>query len=153
MQYWQIFQQRETLPLKCPSIYKHKEQGTSMCLYVSIQQWKAPGGEVFSIAYNSLSSTGPILLNYQMAQMVKNPFAMWETWVRSLVWGEPLEKRTATSSNILLWRIPRTEEPGRLPGVTKSQIRLSNFHFSPEIRRNELQDHPFLLCLLKVILS
>ena len=49
-----------------------------------------------------------------MAQMVKNPSAMWETWVRSLGWEDLLEKGTATHSSILAWRIPQTEEPGRL---------------------------------------
>ena len=39
-----------------------------------------------------------------MAQIVKNPPATWETWVRSLGWEDPLEKRTATHSNILTWR-------------------------------------------------
>ena len=42
--------------------------------------------------------------------MVKNPPAMWETWVRSLGWEDPLEKGTATHSSFLAWRIPCTEE-------------------------------------------
>ena len=46
--------------------------------------------------------------------MVKNPPAMRETCVRSLGWEDPLEKGMATHSNILAWRIPQTEEPGRL---------------------------------------
>jgi len=45
-----------------------------------------------------------------VAQTVKNPPAMWETWVRSLSWEDPLEKGTATHSSILVWRIPWTEE-------------------------------------------
>ena len=49
-----------------------------------------------------------------MAQMVKNPPAMWETWVQSLGWEEPLEKRMATHSSIFAWRLPWTEESGRL---------------------------------------
>ena len=43
-----------------------------------------------------------------MAQLVKNPPAMWETWVRSLGWEYPLEKGMATHSSILAWRIPWT---------------------------------------------
>ena len=39
-------------------------------------------------------------------QLVKNPPAMWETWVRSLGWEDPLEKEKATHSSILAWRIP-----------------------------------------------
>ena len=39
-----------------------------------------------------------------VAQLVKNPLAMWETWVRSLGWEDPLEKGKATHSSILAWR-------------------------------------------------
>ena len=41
-----------------------------------------------------------------VAQLVKNPPAMWETWVPSLGWEDPLEKGKATHSSILAWRIP-----------------------------------------------
>ena len=40
-----------------------------------------------------------------VAQLVKNLPAMWETWIRSLGWEDPLEKGTATHSSILAWRI------------------------------------------------
>ena len=43
-----------------------------------------------------------------IAQLVKNLPAMWETWVQSLVWEDPLEKGKATHSSILAWRIPCT---------------------------------------------
>ena len=43
-----------------------------------------------------------------VAQLVKNPSAMWETWVRSLDWEDPLEKGEATHSSILAWGIPWT---------------------------------------------
>ena len=47
-------------------------------------------------------------------------------WVRSLGWEDPLEKGMATHSSISAWRIPWTEDPGRLAihGVAKSQTRL-----------------------------
>ena len=41
-----------------------------------------------------------------VAQLVKNPPAIWETWVRSLAWEDPLERGTATHSSVLPWRIP-----------------------------------------------
>ena len=41
-----------------------------------------------------------------MAQLVKNPPAVWETWVRYLGWGDPLEEGMAIHSSILAWRIP-----------------------------------------------
>ena len=43
-----------------------------------------------------------------MAQLIKNPPAMWETWVRSLGGEDLLEKGTATHSSVLAWRIPWT---------------------------------------------
>ena len=42
----------------------------------------------------------------RVAQLVKNPPAMWETWIRFLGWEDPLEKGTATHSIIMAWRIP-----------------------------------------------
>ena len=43
-----------------------------------------------------------------VAQLVNNPPAMWETWVLSLGWEDPLEKGKATHSSVLAWRIPCT---------------------------------------------
>ena len=45
---------------------------------------------------------------FLVAQLVKNPPAMWDTWVVSLSWEDPLDKEKATHSNILAWRIPWT---------------------------------------------
>ena len=57
-----------------------------------------------------------------MAQTVKRLSTMRETWVQSLGWEDPLEKEMETHSSILAWKIPWTEEPGRLVyGVTKSR--------------------------------
>ena len=50
----------------------------------------------------------------QVAQRVKRLLAMQETWVQSLGWEDPLEKEMAPHSRILAWRIPWTEQPGRL---------------------------------------
>ena len=44
-----------------------------------------------------------------VAQLVKNPPAIQETWVQSLGWEDPLEKGMATLSSIMAWRIPWTE--------------------------------------------
>ena len=43
-----------------------------------------------------------------VAQLVKNPPAIWESWVQSLGWEDPLEKGKATYSSIVAWRIPWT---------------------------------------------
>ena len=58
----------------------------------------------------------------QMAQMVKNPPAMQETWVGSLGWENPLEKRMAIHSSILAWNIPWTEEPGGLQSMGLQRV-------------------------------
>ena len=63
-----------------------------------------------------------------VAQLIKNPPAVQETWVRSLGWEDPLEKGKATCSSILAWRIPWTLYI--VHGVAKSQTQLSDFHFS-----------------------
>ena len=57
-----------------------------------------------------------------MAQLGKNPPAMQETWVQSLGWEDPLEKGKATHSSILAWRIPWTEEPGRLQSTGSQRV-------------------------------
>ena len=58
-----------------------------------------------------------------MAQTVKNLPAMQETRVQSLSQEDPLEKRMATHSSTLVWRIPGTEEPGRLQSMGSQRIR------------------------------
>ena len=58
-----------------------------------------------------------------VAQMVKCLPAMWETRVRSLDQEDPLEKEMATHSSILAWKIPWTEEPGRLQFMGLQRVR------------------------------
>ena len=62
----------------------------------------------------------PVFLDSLVAQMVKNPPAIQETWVRSLGWEDPLEEGMATHSSILAWRILWAI----VHGVTKSWIQL-----------------------------
>ena len=54
--------------------------------------------------------------------MVKCLSAMWETRVQSLGWEDPLEKEMATQSSILAWKIPWTEEPGRLQSMGLQKV-------------------------------
>ena len=76
-------------------------------------------GEAFNTSADSL-----------VVQMVKKPPVMWETWVQSLGWEDPLEKGMATHSSIPSWRIPWTKDPRRLPSMgLQSQTQLSDFHF------------------------
>ena len=55
--------------------------------------------------------------------MVKNLPGMQETWVQSLGQEDPLEKEMAAHSSILAWRIPWTEEPGRLQTMGSQRAR------------------------------
>ena len=57
-----------------------------------------------------------------MAQTVKCLPAMWETWVRSMGREDPLEKEMATHSSTLAWKIPWTEEPGRLQSMRSQRV-------------------------------
>ena len=58
-----------------------------------------------------------------MAQMVKSLSTMWETWIQSLGLEDPLEKEMATHSSTLAWKIPWTEEPGRLQSIGSQRVR------------------------------
>ena len=57
-----------------------------------------------------------------VAQAVKNLSAMRETWVLSLVWEDPLEKGMATHYSVLAWRIPWTEEHGKLQSMGSQRV-------------------------------
>ena len=76
-----------------------------------------------------------LCLNTLQVQRVKCLPAMWETSVRSLGWEDPLEKEMAAHSNILAWRIPWMEEPGRLQsmGSQRGTLLSDFFHFQARI--------------------
>ena len=78
-----------------------------------------------------------------VAQLVKNPPAMWETWVRSLGWEVPLEEGMATHSSILAWRMPTDRGAWwvAIHGVAKSQTWLSS---QTELNWTELDTGSFL---------
>ena len=64
-----------------------------------------------------------------MAHPVKNPPAMWETWVQSLGWEDPLEKGTATHSSTLTWRIYSA------PSLKESDTtELLSLHFTSDLQ-------------------
>ena len=61
-----------------------------------------------------------------VAQTVKNlptMRPMWETWVRSLGWEDPLKEGMATHSSILAWMSPWTKEPSRLQSMGSQRVR------------------------------
>ena len=65
---------------------------------------------------NKRLELGKVYMGFLIAQLIKNLPAMWETWVQSLGWEDPLDKGKAIHSSILAWRIPWTIAHG----VTKS---------------------------------
>ena len=79
-------------------------------------------GEKCTTLYCILFYLGAFLV----AQLVKNPPAMWETWVRSLSWEDPLEKGKATHSSILGLE---NSMDCIVHGAAKGWTRLSDFHF------------------------
>ena len=58
-----------------------------------------------------------------VVQTVKHLSTMWKTWVRSLCWEDPLEKEMAIHSSSIAWKIPWTEEPGRLQSMGLQRVR------------------------------
>ena len=71
-----------------------------------------------------MNKTAIRLLNKSslVTQTVNSLPAVWEIWVQSLGWEDPLEKETATQSSIVAWRIPWMEEPGRLQNMGSQRV-------------------------------
>ena len=78
--------------------------------------------------------TWPILETFAVvnlvAQLVKNPPAVWETWVGSLGWEDPLEKGKATHSSILAWRIPWTIQSMGSQRAGRNWMTFTSLHFN-----------------------
>ena len=67
-----------------------------------------------------------------VAKLVKNPPAMWETWVRSLGWEDPLEKGMPTHSSILTWRIPWGHKESDM--TEQLSIHFTSLHFTSHVQ-------------------
>ena len=78
-------------------------------------------------------------------QRVKRLPAMQETQIRSLDWKDPLEKEIATHSSIVAWKIPWTEERGRLQSMGSQRTRLSDFTSTEVVCDRAQTQHPVLL--------
>ena len=70
----------------------------------------------------SLSLSRVFILTSLVAQMVKRLSTMQETWVRSLGQEDPLEKEMAIHSSTIAWKIPWTEEAGRLQSMGSQRV-------------------------------
>ena len=81
--------------------------------------------------------------------MVKNPLAVQETGVQSLGQEDPMEKGMATHSNILAWRIPWIEEPGRLQSMGLQRVR-HNLQIGSQLTCGYVMTHRFKLAELSI---
>ena len=96
---------------RCRKILYHlSHQGSPFLLAVLLVFTHVVWYSVISHIYinNCISNAALVIWASLVAQLIKNPPAMWETCVRSLGWEDPLDKGKATHSSILAWRIPWT---------------------------------------------
>ena len=84
--------------------------GISELKWTGLGEFNSDGHYVYYCGKESLKNRVALTVNRPslVAQLVKNPPAMWETWVQSLGWEDRLEKGKATSSSIPAWRISQT---------------------------------------------
>ena len=70
-----------------------------------------------------LSGTVILTWTFLVPQTVKHLSTVWEIWVQSLGWEDPLEKEMAIHSSTIAWKMPWTEEPGRLQSMGLQRVR------------------------------
>ena len=97
-------------PLQCSCLENPRDRGAWWAAICGVTQSQT--------RLKRLSSSRASLV----AQRLKHVPGIWETWVRSLGWKDPLESEMATHSSILAWRIPGTGEPGGLPSVGSHRV-------------------------------
>ena len=111
---------QDCFPLGLTGLISMQSKGLSRVFYNNKVQ-----KHQFFLALSLLFGPNLILV----AQLVKNPPAMWETWVCSLGWEDPLEKGKATHSSILAWRIPWTPWGCNELGMTERlSVSLTSIH-------------------------
>ena len=87
---------------------------------------------VGKIPWRKYRDTPPVFLGFPCGSAVKNLPAMWETWVWSLGWEDPLEKGKATHSSIPAWRIPGLYSPwGHKKSDTTERLSLTHLAITP----------------------
>ena len=99
---WQLLLQKDSYLLSLPILHLHS-QNTAFLSSQFIFRYLNPRASL-------------------VTQSVNNLPAMQETWVQFLGWEDPLEKEMATHSRILAWRIPWTEEPGRIQSMGLQEL-------------------------------
>ena len=108
-------------PLQCSCLENPRDRGAWWAAAYGVAQSQtrlkrlsSSSSSSSSIACLSVSFLQQLASPRLVVQRLKRLPAMWETWVLSLGWEDPLEKETATLSSILAWRIPWTEVLGGL---------------------------------------
>ena len=92
-------------------------------MHIQPQQFSVSKGSVTSQHVPDKVSVPELRRASLMTQRVKNPPTLREPWVQFLGLEDPLEKGMATYYSILAWRIPWTEEPGRLQSMESQRVR------------------------------
>ena len=85
--------------------------------------WLDEAQAEIKIAGRNIGNLRYVATTTLVAQMVKRQPTMQETQVQSLGWEDLLEKEMATHSSIFAWKIPWTEEPGRLQSMGSQRVR------------------------------
>ena len=90
--------------------------------HILMEQGNEAGISTCFVFFFFKSRLWPSFRTSLVAQMVKCLPTMWETWVQSLGWEDPLEKEMATHSSTIAWKIPWTERPGRLQSMGSQRV-------------------------------
>ena len=127
--------ERNGNPLQCSCLENPRDGGAWWAAIYGVAQSRT---RLTWLSSSTSSSSRLSVRASLIAQLVKNPPAMWETWIWSLHWEGPMEEGTATHSSILSWRYPvdRGAWWASVHGVTKSQIQL----------RDEAQNSAVCIC-------
>ena len=112
----------EWVAISFSNAWKWEVKGKSLRqvrLFTTSWAYQAPPPTGFSRQeyWSGLPSPSPVFLGFPGGQVVKDPPAMWETWILSLSWWDSLEEGLATPLVFLSEESPRTEEPGGLPSM------------------------------------
>ena len=117
----------EFIPNWVSNIIKFCKSLLKLCNFSSFNQLESGTILIYHLVLNDSCIPGiidPCVVGVSLvAQTIKCLPALWQTWVQSLGWDDPLEKAMAPHSSTLAWEIPWTEEPGRLQSMGSQRVR------------------------------